>query len=156
MSKKVLVAYATKSGATEENANIIANVLNEDGFSVDVVDLRKSTPGYMANYEFIALGSGVRAGKLYGEFYRFLDKNNFSGKKVALFFSAGEAAGPKGSAAIEEKYVKPTEAKYPKINIVAAEGFGGRMKILFKTVFDNRDPKKVEEWAKALSKKFKS
>jgi menaquinone-dependent protoporphyrinogen IX oxidase len=155
-SDKVLVAYATKSGVTEENANIIASALKGDGFPVDVVDLGKSKPGYMANYGFVVLGSGVRAGKLYGEFYDFLDKSNFSGKKVALFFSAGEAGDSKGRAAIQEKYAKPTMARYPKVRIVAAEGFGGRMKILFRTVFDKRDPKKVEAWARELSKKFKA
>ncbi|MFH1229043.1 MAG: flavodoxin family protein [Candidatus Aenigmatarchaeota archaeon] len=155
-SDKVLVAYATKSGVTEDNAKIIANVLKEDGFLVDVVDLRKSNPGYMANYGFVVLGSGVRIGKIYDEFYKFLDKNNFNGKKVALFFSSGEAGNQKGISGFTEKYIKPVLAKYPKIDIVDAEGFGGMMKILFKTVIDNRDPKKVEAWAKELSKKFKS
>lgn len=40
------------------------------------------------------------------------------------------------------------------IKPVAAEAFGGRIKILVKTVSDNRDMAKVRAWAEELGKKL--
>jgi hypothetical protein len=45
-------------------------------------------------------------------------------------------------------------ANYPNIKPVATEAFGGRIKILGKTVTDNTDMAKVETWAEQLGKKF--
>ena len=46
VGKKTMIAFATKSGVTGENAKIIAGVLREDfGHEVEVVDLMKGKMG---------------------------------------------------------------------------------------------------------------
>jgi menaquinone-dependent protoporphyrinogen IX oxidase len=145
---KTLIAYVTKGGVTEENAKIIANILRENGFEVDIVNLRKNLPLNIEKYKNIIVGSGIRIGKIYNEFYKFLDKNDFEDKKLAFFFSSGEVGNPKTYRDFVRKHVEPTLEKHSKLKIVAAEGFGGRMKILGKTVADDRDPEKVKIWAK--------
>lgn len=45
-------------------------------------------------------------------------------------------------------------ANYPEINPVATAMFGGRMKMLGKTLYDNLDLSKVESWAEKLGKIF--
>jgi hypothetical protein len=50
--------------------------------------------------------------------------------------------------------VEKTLAKYPKINPIGAEAFGGRIRYLRKTMLDNTDLAKVHVWAEELGKKF--
>jgi len=52
------------------------------------------------------------------------------------------------------KFAENTLAKYPNINPVTWDAFGGRINILVKTVSDNTDLAKVEAWAEELGKKF--
>ncbi|MCJ7560770.1 hypothetical protein MUO79_09195 [Candidatus Bathyarchaeota archaeon] len=52
------------------------------------------------------------------------------------------------------KYVKSVLANYPHVKPVAAEAFGGRIRILGKTVADSRDMAKVRAWAEELGKRL--
>jgi menaquinone-dependent protoporphyrinogen oxidase len=151
---KTLVAYESKSGATEESARKIADVLRSKyQLEVDLVDLGVQNISDCTQYSNIVIGGGVRAGKIYGKSLKCLE-NNFEGKKVAFFVSSGQGGDPKGYADAKVKFVENTLAKYPNVNAVSTEAFGGRMKILGKTVFDTVDLDKVETWAEELGKKF--
>ncbi len=93
---KTLIAYETKSGATEEAARKIADVLRSKyQLEVDLVDLREQNISDCARYSNIVVGGGVRAGKVYSKALKCLE-NNFDGKKVAFFVSSGQAGDPKG------------------------------------------------------------
>ena len=151
---KTLVAYETKGGATEEAARKIAEVLRSKyGLEVDLVDLKVQKVPDLAQYRNVVLGGGVRAGKVYNKALKFLE-NDLSGKHVAFFVSSAQAGAPASYENAKVKFVEDTLANYPKINPVATEAFGGRIKILGKTVTDNRDMVKVEAWAEELGKKF--
>jgi len=151
---KTLVAYETKGGATEEAAQKIAEVLRSKyGLEVDLVDLKVQKVPDLAQYRNVVLGGGVRAGKVYNKALKFLE-NDLSGKHVAFFVSSGQAGAPASYEKAKVKFVEDTLANYPKINPVATEAFGGRIRILGKTVMDNRDMPKVEAWAEELGKKF--
>jgi menaquinone-dependent protoporphyrinogen IX oxidase len=151
---KTLVAYETKGGATEEAARKIAEVLRSKyGLEVDLVDLKVQKVPDLAQYRNVVLGGGVRAGKVYNKALKFLE-NDLSGKHVAFFVSSGQAGAPASYEKAKVKFVEDTLANYPKINPVATEAFGGRIRILGKTVTDNRDMTKVEAWAEELGKKF--
>jgi len=151
---KTLIAYETKGGATEEAARKIAEVLRSKyGLEVDLVDLKVQKVPDLAQYRNVVLGGGVRAGKVYNKALKFLE-NDLSGKHVAFFVSSGQAGAPASYEKAKVKFVEDTLANYPKINPVATEAFGGRIKILGKTVTDNRDMVKVEAWAEELGKKF--
>jgi menaquinone-dependent protoporphyrinogen IX oxidase len=151
---KALIAYETKGGATEEAARKIAEVLRSKyGLEVDLVDLKVQKVPDLAQYRNVVLGGGVRAGKVYNKALKFLE-NDLSGKHVAFFVSSAQAGAPASYEKAKVKFVEDTLANYPKINPVATEAFGGRIKILGKTVTDNRDMAKVEAWAEELGKKF--
>ena len=77
-----------------------------------------------------------------------------SGKQVAFFVSSGEAGDAATYENAKVKFVENTLAKYPNINAVSSEAFGGRMKMLGKTVFDTVNLAKVEAWAETLGKEF--
>ena len=73
MDRKVLVAYATKYGATEEIAERISQVLKNAGFSVD---LRPAAQiGDLSPYDAVVLGSAVYAGQWRKEAAEFLTEN---------------------------------------------------------------------------------
>jgi menaquinone-dependent protoporphyrinogen oxidase len=151
---KTLVAFETKGGATEEYARKIAEVLGSKfQFEVYLVNLKKQDVKDCSQYNNIVIGGGVRAGKVYGKALKCL-KNDFGGKKVAFFVSSGEAGDPEKHQQAKTKFVENVLAEYPNVKPVAAEAFGGRMKILGKTIYNNMDLAKAEAWAEELGKKF--
>ncbi len=151
---KTLIAYETKGGATEEAARKIADVLRSKfALEVDLVDLGVQNISDCSQYKNIIVGGGVRAGKVYGKALKCLETNT-EGKKVAFFVSSGQAGDPKSYADAKAKFVEGTLAKYPNVNAVSTEAFGGRIKILGRTVSDTTDLSKVEAWAQTLGEKF--
>jgi menaquinone-dependent protoporphyrinogen oxidase len=150
MEHKTLIAYASKGGATKEASEIIAEVLRDKHkFEVDLVNLRKFSPK-LGEYDTVVVGAGVRGGKVYGEALRFLEQD-FGGKKVAFFVCCGGAGDPNNYDDSCAKYLTEVLANYSSLKTVAAEAFGGRMKLLWKTVFDYFNPDKIREWAEKLT-----
>jgi menaquinone-dependent protoporphyrinogen oxidase len=151
--KNTLIAYASKGGATGQAAQIIADVLKEKyTLEVDLVNLRKDSPN-LAQYKNVVVGAGVRGGKVYGEALDFL-KQDFGNRKVAFFVCCGGAGDSKNYEESCAKYVTKVLANYPNVKTVATEAFGGRMKLLGKTLFDNVDPAKIRAWAETLGSKL--
>ena len=153
MMNKTLIAYTSKSGATKEASEVIADALRvKHNFEVDLVDLRKSSPN-IKEYVNVVVGAGVRGGKVYGEALDFL-KQDFGNRKVAFFVCCGGAGDPKNYQASCTKYVANVLVKYPNLKTVSTEAFGGRMKLLGKTLFDNVDKDKIRVWAETLQNKL--
>lgn len=70
MTKRVLVAYGTKYGATAEIAKVIGETLVAAGVPADVVSADKA--GDVAAYDAVVLGSAVYAGRWREEAVDFL------------------------------------------------------------------------------------
>ena len=153
-ANKTLIAYESKGGATEEAARKIAETLRSKfQLEVDLVDLKEQKPQKLAQYQNIIVGGGVRGGRVYGKALKFLE-NDFSGKQVAFFVSSTWAGTPGSYDNAKAKFAENTLSKYPKINPVSTEAFGGRIRYFRKTMVDNTDLAKVEVWAEELGKKF--
>ncbi len=151
---KTLIAYATKGGVTEESANTIANVLRDKhGFEVDTVNLRENPSPEISQYQNIFIGSGIRMGRWYKTAKKLLEEN-FENKKVVIFLSSCSAGNPEKHGEAIKKYIDDVLAKYPHVKPIAAEAFGGRMKMFGKTVEDNCDMEKVRAWADEVGKKL--
>jgi len=151
---KTLIAYQTKGGATEEAAKKIADALREKfQLEVDLVDLKEQKIPDLAQYQNVVIGGGVRGGKVYGKALKFLE-NDLNGKHVAFFVSSSWAGTPGSYENAKARFVENTLAKYPNVNPVSTEAFGGRIRIMGKTMVDNTDLAKVEAWAEELGKKF--
>lgn len=151
---KTLIAYVTKGGATEEVANAIADVFASKGIDADLLNLKKEKPN-LDNYNTLVLGAGVRAGKIYGEAIDLLKKNDLQGKKLALFIVSGEANDPKTIGNVFEKHIKGNLMKHANAEVISYNAFGGRMKFLWKEVFNdlNRLPN-AKKWAEELADKL--
>lgn len=146
---KVLVAYSTKGGTTEEYAKAIASVLRDNNLQVDVVDLKRNSNPDLTQYQSLIVGSGVRMQRMHGDGRKFLERE-FGERKVAVFLSSLE---PKDEAI--RKYINPILRKNPKLKPIDIEVFGGRIRFLGKTI-DKTDIGKAKEWAVKIAKSFKA
>jgi len=124
------------------------------GFDVDVIDLKKTPSPDIAQYKNVIIGSGIRVGRWYKRALKMLD-NDFAGKNVVLFLSACSAGDPEKHNEAVKNYLDAVLAKYPHVKPVATEAFGGRMRMLGKTIEDNCDMDKIREWAKDIGEKLK-
>ena len=148
-----LIAYVTRGKATKEAAELIGQVLREDfELSVKLVNLKESTPK-VKNYKNVIIGAGVRMGRVYKKALKFME-NDFSGKNVAVFLSSLEGGDEKSHEEAVEKYVKKEVKARLNVEPVAAETFGGRIKIFGFSVQDNIDREKIRNWARNIGDKF--
>lgn len=97
MEERVLVAYATKYGATAGVAERIGEVLRDAGLHADVLPVRQVRD--LTPYKAVVLGSSVYIGSWRKEAARFLRDNEsqLAERKVWLFSS-----GPTGEGNIED------------------------------------------------------
>lgn len=155
MPEKVLIAFATKFGATQDTAQQIAEILRSKyALEVDIVDLRQIANPDFSHYGSIIVASGIRMGKWYKEALQFLD-SDFEGKKVAIFVSAmynGE--NTKTYQLAIEGYLKDVSNKHLNVTPVTMEVFGGRMKFAGRITADNRDKNRINAWAQSLVDKI--
>jgi menaquinone-dependent protoporphyrinogen oxidase len=138
MDIRVLVAYATKYGATAEIAERIGQVLRQAGLDVDVlpVDRVDDLPSYQA----VVLGSAVYIGAWRVAAARFLEANEgeLAGRPVWLFSS-----GPTG----EGDPAELTEGwRLPKKLQPIADRIGPRDIALFHGAVDREKLNLLEKW----------
>lgn len=93
MDDRVLVAYATKHGATAEIAEKIGQVLRQAGLRTDV--LPADRVGDLTPYAAVVLGSGVYIGRWRREAAKFLEANEhaLANREVWLFSSGPTGEG---------------------------------------------------------------
>ncbi|GAB4537305.1 MAG: flavodoxin domain-containing protein [Anaerolineae bacterium] len=93
MDGRVLVAYASRYGATAEIAEKIGQVLREVGLQADVLPVDRVSD--LTAYQAVVLGSAVYIGKWRKEAVKFLQANEaaLAEKRVWLFSSGPTGEG---------------------------------------------------------------
>ena len=131
MAKKVLIIYGTRYGATAGTSEEIANVFQQAGLEVQVVNAKKEKIKDVAPYDLIVVGNGMQMGKWTGEPENFLNQfqKEISKKKVALFVSSAAQSlieYEKKTAEIENnrRYLQEKVAKY-NLQPISQVIFGG-------------------------------
>jgi menaquinone-dependent protoporphyrinogen oxidase len=91
MSKKALIVYGTRFGATASTSEEIAKVLRNEGLDVRVVDSKKEKVKDISGYDLIIVGSGMMIDRWTKGPEKFLEKfrKELADKKLALFVSSG-------------------------------------------------------------------
>ena len=88
MDKKILVAYASKYGATAEIAEKIGEVLRQSGLTTDILPADRVRD--LAPYEAVILGSGVYIGSWRKEAAQFLKAHEQAlAQRPVWLFSSG-------------------------------------------------------------------
>ena len=125
MEIRILVAYASKYGSTQEVAEAIVATLRERGLSADLQPIRKVRT--LAGYGAVVLGAPIYIGQWHKDALEFLVRNReaLAQRPVAIFALGPTSADGKemqGSRAQLDKEL----AKYPWLTPVALEMFAGR------------------------------
>jgi menaquinone-dependent protoporphyrinogen oxidase len=127
METKILIAYASTHGSTQEVAEKIAATLRANGLAVDLQPLRnvRNLEGYRA----VVLGAPLYMFHLHKDALRFLSRHQKAlsgGLPVAIF-----AGGPFGTGDEKEfrevrRQLDQDLAKFPWLQPAAIEVIGGR------------------------------
>jgi menaquinone-dependent protoporphyrinogen oxidase len=150
VENKTIIAYASKSNATADNAEIIGNVLREKGIVVDIVDLRKTKNPDIDPYGNVIVGSGIRMGRWYGPVKKMLKRQELKDKQVFVYISCGTAIEPEKREEAISKYIKTMMNKV-SLKPVSVDAFAGKMP---GDNEDKRDPEKVRKWAHQILDKI--
>ncbi|MFX0085684.1 MAG: flavodoxin domain-containing protein [Candidatus Hodarchaeota archaeon] len=111
MSRKVLIAYGTRFGSTEEISIKFKQILEKNNFVVNLVNLKamKKRKPDISDYSGVLIGSGIRVARWTKEAKNFLKTNvNFINNKeliIGIYLSSGNASDPKERPTIIEKYL---------------------------------------------------
>jgi menaquinone-dependent protoporphyrinogen IX oxidase len=84
MGYRVLIAYATYAGSTQDVAVEIGKVLGERGFAVDVIPVVENPP--VDDYQFVLIGSAVHGGHWLSEALDFVETNQMALNRVPVAF----------------------------------------------------------------------
>ncbi len=109
-----LIVYGTRWGGTEKVAKTIAKALQDDGFTVEVVDAKKATAS-IEDYDLVLIGSGLSSDKWTKESIAFIENNlsSLKSKKMALFVSCSMAdRKDEGYDVGKKRYLTDTAEKY--------------------------------------------
>jgi menaquinone-dependent protoporphyrinogen oxidase len=131
MTKKALIVFGTRYGATESTAAEIAGILQGEGFEVKTVNAKKERVRDISQFDLIIVGSGMQMGKWTSAAENFLNQfqKELAQKKVAIFVSSAAQAlieHENKTAEIENnrKYLADKAAKY-NLQPISTVIFGG-------------------------------
>ena len=169
MAEKVLVAYASKYGATAQIAENIALRLKKAGLDAEAKDVKEVKD--IRNYSAVLLGSGVYAGNWLKKAADFLKKNQDElAKRPVWLFSGGPTGGgnpvemmkgwrfPDALKPIADK-VKPRDiAFFHGVLEINKLRFAEKMIIraLKAPLGDFRDWEMINNWADGVAKALKT
>ena len=147
---KILIAYFTKGGASEEYAKIISETLKEKNYSVDIHNLAQETPD-ISEYDTIILGTGVRMFRVYRQWKKILKQKELEKKHLFIFLASGMATEEPEKAV--EKFLKPIVKKYD-LKPVSLISFPGKIPEKWVKEGDEKETMKPDvaiAWAEEIS-----
>jgi menaquinone-dependent protoporphyrinogen oxidase len=159
MSRKVLVAYATKMGATATIAGVIGSELRAAGHQVDVHEIGAVLA--VSEYDAVIVGSAIYKGRWRSEAVRFLrdHERQLRSRPVWLFHS-----GPIGPSKNQDQPVPPDVARLAGlIQAAPVKTFAGDLQAdalagvrahraeLDQLIGDSRDWPEIRGWSREIA-----
>ena len=170
MDGKVLVAYASKYGSTQEVADAIAETLRESGFEVDLQPMRKVRT--LAGYAAVVLGAPLYFGLWHKDALNLLSRyEDALVQRPVVIFALGPNSHDEKEMQGSRAQLDKELAKFPWLTPVVIEVFGGKYPAKLrlpesliaslpasplhgKPASDVRDWTAIRAWASSLAKKF--
>jgi len=155
MTKKTLVAYFTKGGATEEYAKVIAETLTASDFAVELRNLASGIPDVTA-YDIVVLGTGVRMSTVYRRWRKVLRQKALRDKHLFIFLASGTAIEEPDNAV--EKFLQPLMSKYG-LKPASLASFPGKIPEKWAKLDGKKEtmkPEKAKEWAQQIARMLQS
>ncbi len=89
---KILIAYATRFGTTEKCAGMLADILKEKGYEVELVDLAKNKKINPRNYDLAVVGGSFVVFRMSSAVRRFVKRNlnTLLNMKTGIFMCGAE------------------------------------------------------------------
>ena len=162
MTEKLLVAYATRYGSTQEVAQAVAETLHEGGMEVDLQPLHEVRT--LAGYRAVVMGAPLFMFHWHKEALSFLSRHRAAllERPVAVFV-LGPVHDPHDAQEWQDSRTQLDKelVKFPWFKPVALEMFGGRYepsKLRFplkmfagaEPASDIRDWAAIRSWAEGL------
>jgi len=156
-SRRVLVAFASRHGSTEEVARVIAEVLRERGLSVDV---RSATAvDGIADYEAVVIGGALYTARWHREARRLMHRERTALARVPVaVFAMGPRTLGDEDVSQSRRELDVALAEVPEVEPVSIAVFGGVVdpaKLHFPLnhmpAVDARDWDAIHGWAAALA-----
>ncbi|MDG6218433.1 MAG: flavodoxin domain-containing protein [Candidatus Thermoplasmatota archaeon] len=155
MNNRILVAYFTKSGASEEYANVISETLISKGHTIETQNLAIKIPD-ITDFETVILGTGVRMYRVYSRWKKVLKQKSIKDKHLYLFLSSGMAAEEPDKAV--EKFLNPLVERFD-LKDYSLVSFPGKMPERWAKYDDSEkmttNPDLAKKWAEEISRKIK-
>lgn len=130
-NKSVLIAYGSRYGSTEEISHEIAEVLESEGLTTRIVDLKKTKKKdwpSIRSFDGIIVGSSIKMMRWMREPRDFLKKHAAELKKrekvVGIFVSAGSASRPGDRPKAKGDYIEKVLAAL-SVEVDISDAFGG-------------------------------
>jgi menaquinone-dependent protoporphyrinogen oxidase len=113
MNNKILLAYASTHGSTQEIAEVIASTLSNNGITIDLQPARNVRT--LHDYQAIILGAPLYMFRLHKDALRFLSKHKkaFTGGLPLAIFAGGPTEIGKDQWAEIRQQLDKELAKFP-------------------------------------------
>lgn len=162
MNHRILIAYATYAGSTQEVAVEIGKVLGERGFAVDVIPVVENPQ--VDGYQFVLIGSAVHGSHWLTEAVAFVESNQTALNRAPVaFFSvclSGLAKDEGSLAPARDTIFGPVRAFVKPVTEVLFAGRIDRRGVAlglprwlarFVPTLDFRNWDKIRDWAQTLA-----
>jgi len=89
---KILIAYATRFGTTEKCAGMLAELLRENKYDVELADLKKDKKVKLENYDLVVVGGSFLIARMNAFVKKFVKRNLITllNKKIAIFMCGAD------------------------------------------------------------------
>lgn len=151
----VLVAYATKHGATREVAADVARVIRQSGFEVEILPAREV--GSLDRYQGVVIGGALYMGRWHKDARKLLERcrGDLVSLPVAVF-----AMGPKSTEPEEldraGAQLERALSVVPEVQPFSTAIFGGVFSFGKKHAVDARDWNAIQAWGVEVAGKLLS